>query len=329
MLISTARGRIQGGGVLTSTDSVPELITGIVPVIPTPFDATGEKIDFDALGGLVEFALKSNAAAVCLPAYGSEFYKLTEAERHRLVEAAIAAASGRLPVIAQCNHGSPQVAATFAQRYVEAGADVVSIALPRLFPLPEAELIDFARVVCRAVPAPVLVQDFNPAGSTVGADFCRELHAQCSNFLYIKLEEPHMGAKVKAIREATADWVAVLEGWGGLYTLELLSAGIRGVMPGLSVTDVLAEVWRLGVAGRMDEAFELFAPLTVWLAFALTDMEIFNVLEKRLLVKRGVLEEPATRPATQRLSTDLLTHADFLAAQVVRLADGLCRRPRG
>jgi 4-hydroxy-tetrahydrodipicolinate synthase len=308
---------------LTSTGSVPELITGIVPVIPTPFDATGEKIDLYAFGGLVEFALESNAAAVCLPAYGSEFYKLTEAERHRLVEAAIAAAAGRLPVIAQCNHGSPQVAAAFARRYVDAGADVVSFALPRLFPLPEAELIDFARVVCGAVSVPVLVQDFNPAGATVGADFCRELHAQCPNFLYIKLEEPHMGAKVKAIREATADRVAVLEGWGGLYTLELLSAGIKGVMPGLSVTDVLAEVWRLGVAGRMDEAFRLFAPLTVWLTFALTDMEIFNVLEKRLLSRRGALKELVTRPATQSLSADLLDHADFLAEQVVGVADSL------
>ncbi len=308
---------------MTSTNSDPETITGIVPVIPTPFDAAREKIDFDALGGLVEFAVESNAAAACLPAYGSEFYKLTEAERHRLVEAAIAAAAGRLPVMAQCNHGSPQIAAEFARGYVEAGADVVSFALPRLFPLPEGELVDFARVVCEAVSVPVLVQDFNPAGATVGADFCRELHARCSNFLYVKLEEPHMGAKVEAIREATADRVAVLEGWGGLYTLELLPAGIKGVMPGLSVTDVLAEVWRLGIADRMDEAFRLFAPLTVWLTFALTDMELFNVLEKRLLFRRGALDEPATRPATQHLGVDLLEHADFLAGQVIRVADGL------
>ncbi|MCY3937405.1 MAG: hypothetical protein OXG22_03485, partial [Chloroflexi bacterium] len=83
------------------------------------------------------------------------------------------------------------------------------------------------------------------------------------------------------------------------------------------------EVWRLGIAGRMDEAFRLFAPLTVWLTFTLTDMELFNVLEKRLLMKRGALNEPATRPATQHLGADLLEHADFLAEQVIRAADGL------
>ena len=296
-------------------------ITGIVPVLPTPFDAAGEDIDLEAVGRLIDFAVESGAAAVCLPAYGSEFYKLTEAERHLLVEAAITAAAGRIPVIAQCNHGSPRVAAAFARRYVEAGAEVVSIALPRLFPLAEAELIEFAEQVCRAVPTPVLVQDFNPAGLTVGADFCRELHSRCSNFRYLKLEEPHMGAKVQAIREATADGVAVFEGWGGLYTLELLPSGIKGVMPGLSVTDIMAEVWRLGTTGKMAEAIELFAPLTVWLAFVLTDMEVFNVLEKRLLVARGVLEEGATRQATRVLSADVLAHADFLCAQVIRVAD--------
>ncbi len=302
-------------------------ITGIVPVIPTPFELPGQTIDLESLHRLTDFAVESNAAAVCTPAYGSEFYKLSEAERHLVVETVIKASASRVPVVAQCNHGSPHIAAEFAQRYLAAGAGVISIALPRLFPLTEPDLLEFAEFFCNAVSSPVLVQDFNPAGGTVGDDFCRELLNRCPNFRYIKLEEHQMGAKVEAIREATADKVAVLEGWGGLYTLELLPSGIKGVMPGLSVTDILAEVWRLGNAQKMDEAFELFAPLTAWLTFVLSDMEVFNVLEKRLLVARGVLDHTATRQATRRLSSDVLAHADFLCTQIMRVVERLSLQP--
>src|SRR5438552_8194495 len=55
-------------------------IDGIVPVIPTPFDAD-EEINWAALRSLLDFAAGADVGAVCLPAYASQFYKPTEAER--------------------------------------------------------------------------------------------------------------------------------------------------------------------------------------------------------------------------------------------------------
>ena len=81
---------------------------------------------------------------------------------------------------------------------------------------------------------PVLIQDFNPGGVTIGPDFCRRLVELCPNFRYAKLEEPMMASKVLAVREATEDRVGVLEGWGGLYMMDLIGVGICGVMPGLA-----------------------------------------------------------------------------------------------
>ena len=52
-------------------------VSGVVPVIPIPFH-DDERIDEDALRRLVEFAAAAGIGAVCLPAYGSEFYKLSE-----------------------------------------------------------------------------------------------------------------------------------------------------------------------------------------------------------------------------------------------------------
>lgn len=67
-------------------------LRGVVPVVPTPF-RDDESIDLDGIASCVEFAVRCGVCAVCLPAYGSEFYKLTEAERRQVVETAIKTAA--------------------------------------------------------------------------------------------------------------------------------------------------------------------------------------------------------------------------------------------
>ena len=297
-------------------------ISGVVPIVPTPFVPGSEDIDAAALRRLVDFAVDAEAAAICLPAYGSEFYKLTDQERLDVVEVAVDQAGGRLPVMAQCNHGSAQGAAALARRNADMGAEVVSFALPRQFPLTDGDLFDYARVVCDAVTVPVLIQDWNPSGSSVGAEFCAELAAVCPNFLYIKLEEPRMGPKVRAIIEATGGRVDVFEGWGGLYMLELVPTGIVGIMPGLALTDRLVRAWRLAVAGEPAQALAAFEPLVPWLAFGLSDMEFFNALEKRLLVAFGLLQHATLRNPTVTIDADSLAYADFLIAQLVTSTPG-------
>ena len=171
-------------------------------------------------------------------------------ERETVVDAAVRASRGRVSVVAQSNHPSARLAADIARRNAQLGADVISFAIPRVFALPNEDLIDYCRTICDAVDLPVLIQDFNPGGSTIDAEFCAHVNEVCPNFRYVKLEEPLMGRKVEAIRSSTDDRVGVLEGWGGQYLLELIPVRIRGSMPGLGVADVLAQVWRLGRARR-------------------------------------------------------------------------------
>ena len=302
------------------------VLSGVVPVVPTPFVDLSEEVDVAALRDLIDFAVQAEVSAVCLPAYGSEFYKLTDQERIDVIEAAVSQAAGRLSVVAQCNHGSAKVAASFAARSVRAGAAVISVALPRQFVLTESDLLAYACTVCDAVDVPVLVQDWNPAGQAVGPEFCTKLADACPNFCYIKLEEPRMGPKVRTIAAATAGRVGVFEGWGGLYMLELAPAGVVGVMPGLSLADRLVQVWRMAASGSGTQALELFEPLVPWLGFALSDMEFFNAFEKRLLVARGVLASATMRSPTITVDPDTLRYGDLLMA---RLLDDLERPGHG
>ncbi len=299
-------------------------LKGVVPVIPTPFRAD-ESIDFAGLANCVRFAVRHEIGAICLPAYASEFYKLTEAERLQVIDKALEAAEGRVLVVAQSNHPSAHIAAQLARRHEAMGARVISFALPRQFALPAADLLDYCRTICEAVTVPVLIQDFNPGGPTVGADFAHALHERCANFRYLKLEEPLMAGKVRAIRSATQDSIGILEGWGGMYTLDLIPAGICGLMPGLGAADLLQRIWQLGTAGRMDDALDLFQVLLPQLVFSLQSLELYLCLEKKLLAARGVLDESSThvRRPTWSTDEDTLAHGLRLNARVVRTCAGL------
>src|ERR1700677_3611227 len=103
-------------------------IRGIVPIIPTPFFESGE-IDYQSLGSELDFAVASGACGVCLPAYASEFYKLSEEELQTVVREAVKHVGGRLPVIGQAVHPHAQQAARFAKAAEEAGASAVAVAV--------------------------------------------------------------------------------------------------------------------------------------------------------------------------------------------------------
>jgi 4-hydroxy-tetrahydrodipicolinate synthase len=307
----------------------PTSLTGVTPVLPTPFRADDEGVDWAALPRLIEFAAALAVPAVCLPAYASEFYKLTEEERRQLIGAAVRAARGRLRIVAQCNHPSARLAADLARGAVDLGADVIAFAVPRLFGLPASDLLDYCATVSRAVSVPVLIQDFNPGGPTIDADFCARLLDAAPNVRNVKLEEPLMGAKVRAIRAATDDHIGVLEGWGGMFVLELLADGICGLMPGLGAADLLARIWQLGQAGQHEAALDLFQALLPQLVFSLQNMELFLHVEKRLLVARGVLTDATVRQATMTPDAQLLRYADAVNGRVLAALDDadLRRRP--
>lgn len=290
-------------------------LDGIVPIIPIPFN-DDESINEGDLKRVVEFAGKNGATGICLPAYGSEFYKLDDKEREHVVEVAIEANAGTVPLIAQANHPSAAVASATARRYQRAGADMISVAVPRTFGLRDQDVLRYLGRVAAAIDIPLLVQDFNPGGPTVGPEEIFQLNRQHPNFRYAKLEEPLMVDKVVGIRDRVGDGVGILEGWGGLYMLELIPLGICGVMPGAPLLEPLDRVYRLRKGGKAREAMNLLGQLLPFINFTLQNFEVFLHVEKRLLVRRGLFETATVRDATYTLSTPNSDYVDLLCDHV-------------
>ena len=303
-------------------------INGIVPIIPTPFLAD-DRPDWDNLESLIHFAHAAGAYAVCLPAYASEFYKLSEDERREAVARAARYSAGKIPVIAQVNFAASNLALEAARSAQNNGATALCSAVPRIVPLAEKDLFRHFAHILESVELPFVIQDFNPGGATLSSRFVAELNSAFPHFRYIKLEEPMMAARVREIGEATDGKVGVLEGWGGMYMLELIPAGIVGVMPSLGASDVLAKAFRQAKSGDMDGAYDTFSHVSQQIVFSLQSMELLHHTEKRLLHARGILRAPFVRGARIELQKDQERHLEFLNGKVLASLDrlGLPRNP--
>jgi len=295
-------------------------IHGVVPVIPTPFHPD-ESIDVDSLRNVVDWVAGKELAAMCSPAYGSEFYKLSEAERDQVVTIAVEASSGRVPVIAQANHASARLASELAKRYDDLGADVISFALPRQFGASTPDLLNYCETIANATQRPILVQDFNPGGTSIGADFVVELSNRADNFQFVKLEDPMMTDKLVDIRDRVEGRVSIFEGWGGLYMLEGIAAGIQGVMPGVAIADLLDVVFSAAHSGDHSKAHDLFGTLLPFINFTLQDFEFFLQIEKRTLLRRGLIEAATVRSLTNSPSPSVMAHVDYLIDQIERIIE--------
>jgi dihydrodipicolinate synthase/N-acetylneuraminate lyase len=163
---------------------------------------------------------------VCLPAYGSEFYKLDEAEREKVIGICIEQVAKRTAVVAQANHGAALHAARLARTYEQMGADVISFAIPRQFQARDVDVLRYCGRIADAVNLPVLIQDFNPGGPTLDAPQVEAIVIHHPNVRYVKLEESLIVDKIERIRDRLGDRLGILEGWGGYYMLEAIAGGV-------------------------------------------------------------------------------------------------------
>lgn len=301
-------------------------IDGIVPIIPTPFDEA-ESIAWDDLDRMVDFAVVAGACAICLPAYASEFYKLSEDERLAVVARAVKRSAGRVPVVAQVNYPSVRLAVAAAQRAVDAGASAICSAAPRQFALADSDLVQYFSVLLETLQVPFILQDFHPGGASLSVPALAELNRRYPHFRYIKLEEARMADKIAAIREATSGALGVLEGWGGMYTLELASAGITGVVPGLGLTDLLRRVFDLAKAGQRDEAEPIFEGILPQILYSLQNLELFHHAEKALLRARGIIRNTTVRSATVHPGPHDLAYIAYLNSRILRLLGSYGGKP--
>jgi 4-hydroxy-tetrahydrodipicolinate synthase len=297
-------------------------LRGIIPVLATPFRAD-ESVDEASLRRQVEFCLARGAVALCAPAFGSEYYKLSDQERQEVARVVVSQCRRRVPVFVNVGTSAVRSTLEFCNQAESLGADGVMVTAPRAVPLGTHELKGFFEHVCQAVRLPVILQDVDFAGSGLGVEFLVDLAARCPSLQFVKLETALPGGKCKEIIRLSSGRVSVFYGWAGLRFFDGLAHGACGFMPGAALVDVYATILRLYDAGQLENAKALFYHLLPFLVFALEHLELFIWMEKRILMRRGVIESDRLREPTLRLDDAYQKQAEELVNLALSLAKAL------
>ena len=129
---------------------------GVFPYLVSPVDASG-RIRTEVLQKLVTDLIDAGVHGVTPLGSTGEFAYLDRAQRETMVEATIAAAKRRVPVIAGVASTATDDAVAQARRYQEMGADGILAILESYFPLKDAQVEAYFRAIADAVEVPVVI----------------------------------------------------------------------------------------------------------------------------------------------------------------------------
>lgn len=272
-------------------------IIGVNPIIAVPFkqDAT---LDIDGFTNILHYLSSLDIQGATLFGVASEFPKLTDAEKEVLTETFLAHPDHHFYKAFSVTDHSTEVAIAKAKHYESLGADALML-LPPFFLTPRpSEVIYHIESVLDAVNIPIMLQYApNETGFQISPKQMSALGEKYPNAVF-KIESNPPIAYTEELLSYYPE-ASVLNGYAGLYMLDMLQIGGKGVMPGCSFTEIYIEIYNLWKAGRSEEAKIRHAALFEYIKEWMTHCEYIIQVEKTILQKRGII------------STDYCRHPNF------------------
>lgn len=263
-------------------------IKGVNPIAAVPFRADGE-LDETSFSNMLGHLAGTGIDGLTLFGIASEFPKLSDDERDRLAARFISdlAGSGVFRAMSVTGH-STELAVKRARRYQQMGADALML-LPPFFLKPSPQAVaSHINQVLEAVTIPVMVQY---APGETGLPIPPEELAQVAQrypHAVFKIEcNPPVDYTHAFLQQAPG--AHVLNGYAGLYMLQMLAVGGKGVMPGCSFSEVYVQIYRAWREGRIGQAEALHQRLLPWITRWMSHCEYIIQVEKTILRQRGII----------------------------------------
>ena len=130
-------------------------LCGSYPPLVTPF--RGGKVDFDRYADLAERQAKEGSHGLVVAGTTGEPSSLTIAERKELVEVAVAAVRGRIPVVAATGSQSFAETVELTQHAEKAGASAVLVVTPYYIKPSQRGLIEYFAAVGERTALPLMI----------------------------------------------------------------------------------------------------------------------------------------------------------------------------
>ena len=201
-------------------------LEGVFTALVTPF--RDDAVDEDALRALVERQIAAGVDGLAPCGSSGESATLSHAEHRRVVEIVVAAARGRLPVLAGTGSNSTREAIELTRYAKEAGADGALLISPYYNKPTQEGIVAHYAEVARATDFPLVV--YNIPGRTASNILPSTLARLADIDPVVGVKEASGDlAQVSAVVAVCPDDFSVLSGDDAL-TLPLLAVGGRGVI---------------------------------------------------------------------------------------------------
>ncbi len=165
-------------------------LSGTIAAAPTPLRDSGQRLDEDAFEPLLHFYEASGIEGVLVLGTTGEGVLLTNDERRRAAELAIAN-SGGLQVIVHCGAQTTADTSALATHASHAGADAVAVIAPPYFRLGPSELLEhFAAAASACAPLPFYLYEFaDRSGYSVPVSVVAQLRDRVDNLVGMKVSD--------------------------------------------------------------------------------------------------------------------------------------------
>ncbi|BEP52738.1 dihydrodipicolinate synthase family protein [Variovorax sp. V116] len=292
-------------------------LTGVFPVLPTPFDAQGRP-DAASLRRLVEYLLRCGVDGMTYPGVASEVGQLAPDERQSLLDVVLAEVAGRVPVIAGVSSGETATTVRLAAEASARGAAALMVAVPPDRKGAAGQIAYFSEVARAAEGTALMLQNVPPpVGAGLDPEVVLEVLAAVPSIRYVKEETLPSGQRLSVLREkAPASLLGVFGGAGGRYITDELRRGAAGTMPAIELAEVHTALFKAHRAGDADRVRALFTRMLP----VLNVQAVFRwSLTKYVLKKRGLIADTRQRMPGPLLDAQDMADVDAFLADIADL----------
>jgi 4-hydroxy-tetrahydrodipicolinate synthase len=202
-------------------------LTGTITALVTPF--RGEEIAYDDLAKLVSFQIKGGINGIVPVGTTGESPTLSHEEHMEVIRATIAAARGRVPVIAGTGSNSTHEAAELTRLSHAAGADAMLVVAPYYNKPSQEGLFRHYCAVADATDRPIILYSIpSRCGIEISVPVIERLASRYRHVRWIKEAGGNID-RVDQIKQALGADFIVLSGDDAL-TLPFMAVGAEGVI---------------------------------------------------------------------------------------------------
>lgn len=293
---------------------MPDLITGIMPVAPTPF-LDDESLDVEGVRRVADFLVDCEVDAVCVLANYSEQFTLTDDERETVARTTLDQVAGRVPVCITTSHLSTRIAVERSRQAERLGAVMVML-MPPFFgatmKIDEQGVYDYFAGVCSSVTIDVMVQDAPLSTTPLSVGLLTRLARDFDNLRYVKIEVPRAADKLRALGAAAGDVLqGLFDGEEGVTLLPDLAAGAVGTMSSALIPERLGTAVRSYLAGDIAAAEQEWEDVLPLVHFE--NRQCGLVATKVAMAAGGVITSARTRAPIAALGPDTVRELLALA----------------